>query len=355
MKILVISLAGIGDTLLATPLIHELRLNCPDAQIDALVFWRGSKDLLEGNPFLNRIYQKDMVKDGAFDSLKFLLSLRKQRYDVSINTHPQSRIHYRVVARLINARDRISHQYDNSGWIDRRLVNRTLPQDYSIHSIENNLRLLTLVGKQNMMEPHEFELFLSPEDLEAAEHFVQRNELAGRRPVGIHVGSGKTKNLALKRWPLANYIQLIKRITREQPGLTVLLFGGPEERAENQTILREASHPQVKLADTRNLREAAALLEKCKFFISVDNALMHLAAAMKVPKQILIESPTFGPTLEPYRRPYFLVKNSTVHGKNLEFYRYDGRGIRGSRETLLNCMSAVTTDAVYKALVRAMD
>ena len=48
-------------------------------------------------------------------------------------------------------------------------------------------------------------------------------------------------------------------------------------------------------------------MRHCEAFISVDNALMHFAAAMKVPKQLLIESMAFGPTLEPYRRPYFLV------------------------------------------------
>jgi len=52
MKILVISYAGIGDTLFATPLIHELRAMHPGATIDALVRWRGAKDLLEGNPHL---------------------------------------------------------------------------------------------------------------------------------------------------------------------------------------------------------------------------------------------------------------------------------------------------------------
>ena len=36
-KILVISMAGIGDTLLATPLIRELRANFPAAVIEALV------------------------------------------------------------------------------------------------------------------------------------------------------------------------------------------------------------------------------------------------------------------------------------------------------------------------------
>src|SRR4051794_41044667 len=112
MKILVISLAGIGDTILSTPLIRELRANFPDAQIDALVLWAGSKNLLEGNPNLNTIYQRNFLKESTVSSLRFLWPLRKQGYDVSINTHPQSRIHYRATAWFLGARTRISHVYD---------------------------------------------------------------------------------------------------------------------------------------------------------------------------------------------------------------------------------------------------
>jgi ADP-heptose:LPS heptosyltransferase len=127
---MVISLAGIGDTLFATPLMHELRANFPEARIDALVLWPGAKDLLEGNPHLNSVYQKNLIKAGKAESLRFLWQLRKEKYDLSINTHPQSRIHYRAVARIINARVRVSHEYDNATGLDRFLVNRTLKQDY---------------------------------------------------------------------------------------------------------------------------------------------------------------------------------------------------------------------------------
>src|SRR5712672_3321467 len=111
MKILVISLAGIGDTLMATPLIHELRANFPDGRIDALVMWPGAKDLLEGNPHLNHIYYKNLIKVGKAEALHFLMEFRKRHYNVSFNTHPQSRVHYRLVARIINARTRVSHAY----------------------------------------------------------------------------------------------------------------------------------------------------------------------------------------------------------------------------------------------------
>src|ERR1041384_8375568 len=118
MKILVISLAGIGDTLIATPFIHELRLNFPEARIDAYVLWAGSKALLEGNPHLNLVHQKNLINEGALRSLPFLWNLRGEHYDVSINVHTLGRIHYRMVARLIGASLRLSHPYENPGWLD---------------------------------------------------------------------------------------------------------------------------------------------------------------------------------------------------------------------------------------------
>src|SRR5438067_11155450 len=93
-KILVISLAGIGDTLCATPLIHELRLNFPAASIEALVRWPGARDLLEGNPHLNRVFQRDLSGESLPSALRFLLSLRVRSYDLSFNTHPQRGLGY---------------------------------------------------------------------------------------------------------------------------------------------------------------------------------------------------------------------------------------------------------------------
>ena len=125
MKILVISLAGIGDTLIATPLIHELRENFPAATIDVLVMWPGAKDLLEHNPHVNRVFQKNLMKCGRLEALRFLWSLRREGYQLSINTHPQSRIHYRIAAWLAGAEVRISHEYEcftgsTAGWSPAR-------------------------------------------------------------------------------------------------------------------------------------------------------------------------------------------------------------------------------------------
>ena len=169
MKFLVISLAGIGDTLFSTPLIQELRANFPDAVIDALVLWPGSRDVLERNPCLSTVFQKNLLEQHKLASLRFLWGLRRRRYDVSINTHPQSRIHYLLVARVINARTRISHGYHRCRGVDRLFINRSLPQDYGKHSVENNMALLPLLGLTPRQPYHDCELFLSPAEAAWAE------------------------------------------------------------------------------------------------------------------------------------------------------------------------------------------
>jgi|YelNatPaOPRAMG01_1025707.scaffolds.fasta_scaffold03608_8 ADP-heptose:LPS heptosyltransferase len=354
MKILVIALAGIGDTLLATPLIAELRAQFPDAVLDAFVLWPGSKDILEGNPHLNTVHQCNLITESRLRALRFLWRLRRQRYDISINAHPQSRRVYRLVARIIGARQRLSHAYDNACWLDRLLVNRVIPQDYSIHGVENNLRLVELLGRRPILPQADCQVYLSPADEQWAESFLRQHELLDRPRLGIHIGSGGTKNLRLKRWPFDCYLQLIRRLTHELPNTAILLLGGPEEQVEHTQILRLTPGRSVFVPQTGTLREAAALIKRCHVFLSVDTALMHLAAAVKVPHQIVIEAPTLNTTNLPWRQPFTLVPNPAVHGRNLEFYRYDGRGIRGTAEELTRCMASVTVDQVFAVLKDAL-
>lgn len=350
MKLLIISLAGIGDTLMATPLLHELRANFPDAIIDVFVMWPGSRDLLEGNPHINSILQKNLIKGGKIEAWKFLANLRRQDYDISINTYPQSKTEYRLVARFIGARRRLSHLYDRFSSLDRWLCTDCIEQDYGLHASDNNLNLLKPLGVLPRLPAHQYELFLSPAEREWAKAFVGHDS---RKILGVHVGSGTTKNLPLRRWPLESWIALLQWLLDARLGTRVFLFGGPEEQDDHRVILERIRSEALNVPPTKNLRQAAALLEKCHAFLSVDTALMHLAAAVKVPHQIVIETPTFNKTVEPYGRPFVMVPNPMVAGRNLEYYRYDGRGIRGTAEHLAACMRSVTVDAVLHPLIKA--
>jgi len=345
-------MAGIGDTLIATPFIHELRANYPDAKIDVLAMWPGSRDLLEHNPHINRVFQKNLLKCGKFEALKFLWSLRREHYDLSINTHPQSRMHYRVAAFLAGAPVRISHEYECFNWLDRWLVTGTLPQDYTRHSIENNFAVLPLIGAKKKLPAHEMEFFLTPAEESFADDFLVKHKLSGQKILGVHVGSGGTKNLPLKRWPLKNHAGLVRRLNQERPDIRVLLFGGPEEAKDHQVVLAQANRDLTLEATTKNLRETAALMKRCRAFLSVDTALMHIAAALKVPNQIVIEAPTLNVTNWPYGNQFTLVKNPVVNGRGLDFYRYDGGDIKGTREELIAAMDSVKVADVFATVTK---
>jgi hypothetical protein len=81
---------------------------------------------------------------------------------------------------------------------------------------------------------------------------------------------------------------------------------------------------------------------------------MHLAAAMKVPNQIVIEAPTLNPTNLPFGNPYRIVRNPAVNGQNLDYYCYDGGPIKGNDEELVALMSSITVESVLGVLTDAL-
>jgi len=353
-RILVIALSGIGDTLIATPLIHELRLQFPEAEIDALVLWPGSRQILEGNPHLNAVHQHDFLRRSKRATLGFLVSLRRRKYDLSLNVHTLGRREYRYVARAIGARRRLSHSYENQGWFDRWLVTDQIPQDYSVHSVVNNNRLLGVLGIEPQLPSHSYELHLSADEEAFAAQFIEAESLEGQRLLGVHVGSGGTKNLALRRWPLDHYQELFREVHRRAPGLRILLFGGPEEQAVHEQLVRAIPHG-LSLPRTPTLRKAAALVKRCDAFISVDTVFMHLAAAVRVPRQLVIETPTVNPPILPLRDDWTLIPNPGVGGRNLDYYRYDGRPIAGSRDQIEALMRSVTVSMVLEPLMKSLE
>jgi hypothetical protein len=48
------------------------------------------------------------------------------------------------------------------------------------------------------------------------------------------------------------------------------------------------------------------------------------------------------------------VKNPVVAGQNLEYYRYDGGDIKGTRKELLACMASVKVEDVFKTVVNSI-
>jgi heptosyltransferase-2 len=84
-KILIIQTAFIGDVILATPLIGNLKTEFPEAKIDFLVK-NGNQSLLKNDPNLNEILVFDKKKKVA-SLLELVKKIRSKKYDLVINLH----------------------------------------------------------------------------------------------------------------------------------------------------------------------------------------------------------------------------------------------------------------------------
>ena len=91
-KILVMKFRHIGDVLLTTPLIENLRRIYPDAQID-FALNKGTEAMIEGNPNIQNIhiYDRANIKGVGFfkrlwRELKFIRAIKKQKYDIAVQT-----------------------------------------------------------------------------------------------------------------------------------------------------------------------------------------------------------------------------------------------------------------------------
>mgnify|MGYP000394765212 FL=1 len=84
-KVLIIQTAFLGDVILATPLIANLKLKFPEAEIDFLVK-KGNQELLSNHPDLREVFTFDKKNKGS-EILSLVQLFRKNRYDLVINLH----------------------------------------------------------------------------------------------------------------------------------------------------------------------------------------------------------------------------------------------------------------------------
>ena len=69
---------------------------------------------------------------------------------------------------------------------------------------------------------------------------------------------------------------------------------------------------------------------------------------------MVIDTPTWNPPIEPFGNAFTLVKNPAVAGRNLDFYRYDGGDIKGSREEIIAAMESVKVAEVLAAVMKVI-
>ncbi len=305
MRILINALSGIGDALMFSPALALLKKHLPEIKIDIAVMFRAVEELYKNNPHINKIYFIDFLNQSKVSSLKDTLKLRKNKYDAAINVYPSNRREYNLVQFFEGAKKSIAHKYNNFSKTNWDFLNNTLINEVKDkHNVIENFELLKAVfPEMREDELGELEIYLRDEDKQNAKHLLEELGLNDKMMIGFHAGSATFKRHINKRWAAEKYAELAKELNNKY-GAIVLLFG--TEKDVNEKIKMHSGN-YVFIPQTKSLTESMALMNECNLFVSNDSALMHIAAALKIP-QIAVFAYTNFKELYPWKNKHIIVR-----------------------------------------------
>ena len=283
-RILVIKFRHIGDVLLTAPLISTLKLGIPDSRVCAVVK-SGTEAMLEGHPELDALFVMPMQEKDenaiAFSLrvVKFLRQLRRERFDLAINTTEGDR--GILLSWLIGARERwgIVKEGREKTWQARLLTRQFRPMQGYVHTVIRNLSLAAPLG---LPECREVKLFVSEADRVRVRELLAEQEIESS-DLNKRIHCHPTSRWMFKCWPADKVAQAIDWL--QERGYRVALTCAPDktERAFLDSIVAGCKTCPIDLGGKLTLKQTAALSQMSRLFWGVDSAPMHMAAAMNTP------------------------------------------------------------------------
>jgi len=285
LNILILKVQTIGDTLLISPLIANLRQYYVNAKIDVMVN-EGTQPMLVFNPNVNRIleykresYRGLTILQRLVKNLKLLKNIRSEKYDLIIDLDEGDR--GALIAWISGAKIKLGSVAISSKLL-KLAYTHLLPVRDQRHSVEINLDALRLL-KIPVISKH-VELFWSQEDENISQEKLENID----NFIHIHPFS--------KGWFKDVDIQSVVKIIdycEQELDTKVVLTAAPNSKELDKlsVILKLCNSRPLNLGGKLSLTQIGALNQHAKLFIGVDTAIMHISASNNVPVLAF-----FGPT-----------------------------------------------------------
>jgi lipopolysaccharide heptosyltransferase II len=270
-RILIIKITAIGDVILSVPSIKAIRNNFPDAFISVLVGVE-SRRVLKKCPYIDEIILYDRKgKDRGFKGLIKISSIvRKKAFDISIDLQNNRASH--LIAWIGSVPRRFGYSNRKLGF----LVNNKLKYlNIGAGPVEEQFRILKKAGINTAGASKRLEIWPGKEDFSYIEsilkdEWVRENQIL----VGMNIGgSWKTK-----RWPLKYFAKLSDMLAARD--IRVVITGSRAESDLAEEFNRLARAKVINVTGRTNITQLAALIKKCRVYVTSDSAPMHISSAM---------------------------------------------------------------------------
>ena len=295
-NILIVRLDAIGDMILTSGFIREVRANFPKARI-TLVVASQTYPLVEFCPYVNEVLAFDAYKLGNDfpNVLENLVEFCKEnlwRKHYSMAFSPQwgsDNLPALLLCWMSSARERIGYGVNPySGWgfecsaedaaRDNFLLTKNIVSPRSvIAEIEKCFYLLE--GASFKVNQNHAELFYGAADLIRARALLKG---ISRKKVLLGIGAGGGS----RKYPVEKYLIALKELAKKN--LVFVIVGGKAEFEDAAFIEKNLPRGKVlNLVCKTTLRETEALVSLTDYYLGNDTGIMHMAAACKIPCLVL--------------------------------------------------------------------
>ncbi len=324
-NVLIVGLNWVGDSIMSMPALQRLRRTHADAKITMLVkksvapLWE-----LHAAP-----HDRIMLSEGFTGTLETVRRVASRGFDVAYILPNSWR------SALIPLLARVPCRIGMPGHLRSWMLTDVVRLDEEIQQKHQAYEYVMLMAPEHIGSPLDSPQLWIPEEVtkKAAAH------LDGLSISAVGFVPGAARGPA-KRWPTEHFIELGRRLAREE-GYCVVLFGSARE-VDLCGHIADAIGPSARnLAGRTSLQEWAALLRKCAAVVANDSGGMHLAAAVGTPLVAIygITDPAkTGPLGESCR----IIQHSDTRSRDV------ARHSKEAREKL----AAIRPDEVFDAVMK---
>jgi len=322
-KIFVSKQAGIGDVVLLTPILAELKRKYPNSKITIMTL-PNAFDVVVGLPFVDEVFSYDKKKDSIWKVIKKMWG-----HDIALLFDLQYRPAFAAFLAGIPVRIGLAHK--------RKLwLTHSLPWErYMDHTYEPYVfaEILQRTLGIELAREKLTKVYVSP--IPAQEEQASVNALAqyGFSISSPYIACSPQTALYLKDWPAEKWQQLFSRLY-DQYKIPVVVFGngGKAKRLWDMPGV-------INLCEKTSLREAMFIIKNAKLLVNSCSLPIHIAAAYEVPSVIL-----YGYT-DPKR--WAPREKCTIVSANLSCSPCDGYNKVECKDS--KCMQAITVEEVFVA------
>ncbi|MFN7169658.1 MAG: lipopolysaccharide heptosyltransferase II, partial [Candidatus Omnitrophota bacterium] len=333
-RILIIKYSALGDVVLSIPGIRAIRNNFPQAHITVLT-GKPARELVANIPYVDEV----IVLNKTHHRNRFIMLkevgriLRENVFDLVIDLQNNRTSH--LLSYLSFSPRRMG--YDN-GKFSFLLNYRLKDIEEPISPLEHQFRLLNHFGIK--CGDKKLEVFVKQEDEEFVDNLLGQNWISPNQ-ILVGMNTGASSRWFSKRWPRERFISLAEELSAK--GIRIVLTGTLEDWEEirkNQDLLRVKP---INACGKTNLTQLAALIKRCRVYITGDSCPLHLAMAVDIPTVAL-----FGPT-DPRKHIAYPKDNLIVIHKKISCspcYRPTCKDYE--------CMQRITVEEVLDATLRML-